>query len=66
MFRCRFNILRGGQKDAIARYDMERVDDGLNVEVEYYGGLFSIYAWVGKDDETESPFIKIAKNFGAC
>ena len=53
----------GDQKDAIARYNMERVDDGLNVEVEYYGGLFSIYASVEKDDGTESPFIKIAKNF---
>ena len=52
------------QKDAITRYDMERVDDDINVEVEYYGGLFSIRAWIEKDDKTVFPHIKIAKNFG--
>lgn len=52
------------KKDAITRYDMERVDDDINIEVEYYGGLFSIHAWVEKDDRTEFPYIKIAKNFG--
>lgn len=52
------------KKDAMTRYDMERVDDDVNIEVEYYGGLFSIYAWVEKDDRTEFPYIKMAKNFG--
>ena len=52
------------QKDAITRYDLERLDDDINIEVEYYGGLFSIYAWVEKGDRTEFPYIKMAKNFG--
>lgn len=52
------------QKDGITRYDMERVDDDINVEVEYYGGLFSIRTWIEKDDKTVFPHIKIAKNFG--
>lgn len=52
------------QKDAITRYDMERVDGDINVEVEYHGGLFSIRAWIEKDDKTAFPHIQIAKNFG--
>lgn len=62
LFKEGFFVL--DQKDAMTRYDMERVDDDVNIEVEYYGGLFSIYAWVEKDDRTEFPYIKVAKNFG--
>ncbi len=54
----------GDQKDAIARYNMERVDDGLNVEVEYYGGLFPSMLGLERMTKRNPLLSKLRKTLG--